>query len=110
MFNSRLFTDWQDYGCVTKDGVATLDCAAVIFSNVLVALVMFAGLIALIMFIFGSFKLLSSRGDPKKIQGAKNNFTYGLLGLVVVIFSYAILSIISIATGVPCIMTFGFGC
>jgi glucose uptake protein GlcU len=92
------------------DKVATLDCLPIIFANLIRGLVLFAGLTALIMFILGSLKLLSSRGDPKKIQGAKNNFTYGVLGLVVIIFSYTILTIISIITGVPCIKTIGFGC
>jgi hypothetical protein len=108
------FKDWGKPGdpgsCVTSDNVATLDCIPKIFGNVLSALIMFAGIVALVMFMIGSFRLISSRGDPKKIQASKNNFTYGAIGLVIILFSFAIIKIISFVTGVACITTFGFGC
>lgn len=94
---------------IVKD-VATLSCIPAIFLNVLGALLMFAGLTALIMFIIGSFKYMDSEGDPKKIEGAKHNFEFGITGLAIVVFSFAIISIISIVTRTPCIVRFGFGC
>jgi len=100
------FQPWNN--CVTSEGVATLDCIPTIFINLITALFAFAGITALIMFILGSYKLISSRGDLKKVQGAKNNFTYGLLGLAVVVFALAIIKLISIVTGVSCITSFGF--
>jgi len=110
------FKPWGDWGavgsCVTSEGVATLKCIPIIFSNLLTALLMFVGLFALVMFLAGSFKLLSSRGDPKKIQGVKNTFTYGTIGLVIVLLSFVIMNIIATVTGVKCISGghFGFGC
>jgi hypothetical protein len=105
------FKDWSLSGCV-QGGAATISCLPTIFFNVLTALIMFVGLTALIMFLLGSFRLLSSRGDPKKIQGIKNVFTYGILGLVIVLLAFVIINIISIFTGVGCIRSghFGFGC
>ncbi len=58
--------------------VATLSCIPTIFLNSLSALLAFAGLVALIMFILGGFKLMNSAGDAKKIDSAKNNFTFGM--------------------------------
>jgi hypothetical protein len=104
-----MFKDWGK--CVQRvpdangkiNEVATLDCLPVIFANLLSALLAFAGLMTIIMFVMGSFKFINSAGDPKKIEGARNNFTYGLLGLVIILFSFVIISIISTVTGVKCV-------
>ena len=105
-----MFKDWGE--CVKGGiaGVATLDCLPTIFSNLLTALLLFVGTTALIIFIVGGFKLIHSGGDPKKLEGARNSFLYGILGLLIVLFSFAIMIIISHVTGVPCILNFGFEC
>lgn len=90
--------------------VATFSCLPVIWLNAVTALIIFAGLTALVMFIAGGFKLMNSAGDPKKFEAARNNFIYGIIGLGIVLFSYAVIVIISIATNTPCIRTFGFAC
>lgn len=110
MFNGW-FKPWGDE-CV-KDGVATIRCISVVFENLLSALLAFAGLAALLMFLMGSFKYINSAGDPKKTEGAKNNFTYGIIGAVIVFASFLIINIISTVTGVKCIVDitkFGFNC
>lgn len=99
--------DWSE--CV-KDGVATLNCVPAIFLNILSALLMFSGLTALVMFIAGGFKLMNSKGDAKKLEGAQKNFTYGIIGLIIVLFSFVIINVISQVTHTPCILKFGFGC
>jgi len=103
------FKSWESSGCMQGD-VATLSCIPVVFLNVLTALLAFAGLTALAMFILGSFKMISAGGDAKKLAGAKNNFKYGTLGLIIVLLSFLIIDIIATVTGVACIKTFGFGC
>lgn len=90
--------------------VATLSCVPIIFLNLLSALLAFAGLTSLIMFIMGGFKFMNSAGDPKKIEGARNNFVFGIIGLAIVLSSFLIINVISTVTQVPCIKTFGFGC
>ena len=102
-----MFKEWG--GCV-KDGVATINCIPAIFSNLLTALLMFVGFFALFIFIFGGYKYMNSAGDPKKLEGARNNLIYGILGLLLVLFSFLIINIISIVTGAPCIKEFGFNC
>lgn len=108
-----MFQKWGN-DCVknfdnAKD-VATIGCIPFIFLNVVGALLMFVGLTALAMFILGGVKFMNSAGDPKKTEGAKNNFKYGLLGLLIVLFSFVAINIISRVTGVECITKFGFGC
>lgn len=93
-----------------SDQVATISCIPAVMANLISALLFFAGLTALIMFITGSLKFMNSAGDPKRISGAENNFKFGLLGLAVVVFSFLIINLLSAVTGVTCITKFGFGC
>ena len=105
-----MFKEWGE--CVKGGiaGVATLDCLPAIFSNVVSALLAFVGLFALFLFIFAGFRYMNSAGDPKKLEGARNTLIYGILGLLIVLFSFFIINLISIVTGAPCIKVFGFGC
>lgn len=96
-------------GAITGQA-ATLSCVPAVFANLLTALLAFAGLTALIMFLVGGFKFMNSGGDPKKLEGAKNSIVFGILGLLIVLFSFFIIQLIAIVTGVPCITKFGFGC
>ncbi|MBI4089320.1 MAG: hypothetical protein HY424_01275 [Candidatus Levybacteria bacterium] len=110
-----MFHSWNEIikGCVYDSGgkdVATLSCIPAIFSNMVNALLTFTGLIALAIFIFGGFKFIHSGGDPKKLEGARNNLIYGILGLLIVLLSFGIINIIVAVTGVECIRNFGFGC
>jgi len=102
-----MFKDWGD--CV-KNGAATIGCIPVVFSNFLTALLMFAGLFALSIFIYAGYKYINSAGDPKKLEGARNTLIYGIVGLIVIIFSFFIIRLIATFTGVDCITKFGFNC
>jgi glucose uptake protein GlcU len=108
------FRSWDEISClVTSESgqkIATIDCFKIVFSNLVSALVLFVGLIALTMFIIGGYKFMNSSGDPKKLESAKHNFTYGLLGLSIVLLAFLIVKIIATVTGVPCITSFGFAC
>ena len=102
-----MFKAWGE--CV-KDGVATINCIPAIFSNIVSALLAFVGFLALFLLIFAGFRYMNSAGDPKKLEGARNTLIYGILGLLIVLFSFFIINLISIVTGAPCIKVFGFGC
>lgn len=100
----------MDWGNCVKSGVATIDCIPIVFLNVVNGFLMFAGLFALFLFIYSGFRYMNSAGDPKKLEGARNTLIYGIVGLLVVLFSFLIINIISQVTGVKCITKFGFGC
>ena len=51
-------------------------------------------------FIMGAYHFISQEGDQKKIETAKHEFTYALLGLVVMFLVYAILKFIGTVTGI----------
>jgi hypothetical protein len=87
--------DFNQSGCIV-DGVPTLDCVQVLFSNLLFmsgALVLF---ILLIMFIMGGFNYLTSFGSEEKIKKAQGTIKYAIFGLVIYVSAYLILNIIDI--------------
>ncbi len=94
----------------TAKDVATLNCVPAVFLNIISALLVFAGLAALVMFILGGFKYMNSAGDPKKLEGARNTLIYGIIGLLIVLFSFLTINVVSQVTNVPCITKFGFSC
>ena len=72
---------------------------------------MFAGAVAVILAIYAGIKLGMSGGDPKQVQAARAILTYALIGLVVVLSSFAIIFFISYLTGAKCIETLSLkGC
>jgi len=48
------------------------------------------GTIALLMFVYGGFLWLTSRGDAKAIDKGKNTMTWAILGIVVIFGAYVI--------------------
>ena len=43
---------------------------------------------------------IDSEGDPKKIEAAKNQFVYGLVGLTIIFSVFAILKIVGVIFGI----------
>jgi len=88
--------------------VVTLDCVPVIIVNLLFWSLMFAGTIALFLIIFSGIKFITSGGDPKQVEGARKTAVWAIIGLVVILLSFAIVNLISNITGVECLKKIGF--
>jgi len=58
------------------------------------------------MLIIGSFKLLTSGGDPKAVDAGKQTVTFAIIGLVVAVSAWLILSLVARFTGVEQILNF----
>ena len=63
-------------------------------AGIAVALV---GTVALIFLIIGGFQYITSAGNPDNIGKAKNTILYSIMGLILVIISYAIIKFITSA-------------
>ncbi len=87
--------------------VATLDCIPIVFSNVLNFIFGFSAIAALFFVLLAGFKFMTSGGDAKQVEGARKTLTYAIIGLIVVLASYAIIKLIATVTGVSCITSFG---
>ena len=96
------------WGKCVQNGVATLDCIGPLFQNIINAALVFAGVVALFFIIFSGIKFITPSGDPKQVEGARKTLTYAIIGLLVILFSFFIINLISYVTGVSCIKMFGF--
>jgi uncharacterized membrane protein len=60
----------------------------------------FVGLIAVIMVIYGGFRLLTSAGEEEDTKTAKNVILYAVIGIIIILFSFAIVNtLFDITTG-----------
>lgn len=101
---------FRDWGNCVKDGVATISCVPIVLLNVINAMIAFAGAYALYLFIMGGYKFISSNGDQKRLDSARANLMYGILGMVMIFSAFFIINIVAEATGVKCILKIGFMC
>ncbi len=87
---------------------ARLDQLPDYFGNVLSAMIPLIGMVAFIMILVGGFKILTSGGDPKGLQGGKQTIGWAVGGLALAIVAWLILLIIENITGAP-VTQFNFG-
>ena len=87
---------------------ARLDQLPDYFGNILSAMIPLIGMVAFIMILIGGFKILTSGGDPKGLQGGKQTITWAVGGLALSIISWLILLLIENITGAP-VTRFNFG-
>lgn len=52
------------------------------------------GSIALLTFIYGGFKMMIARGNPKEVQEGMDAIKWSAVGLIVIFFSYAMVTFI----------------
>jgi hypothetical protein len=94
--------------CVSPDGVATLTCIPVVFNNLIRAALIFVGSVAAFLIVYAGIRFVTSGGDPKQVTAARQIMTYAIIGLVLVLLSFAILFFIAYATKVDCITKLNF--
>ena len=70
---------------------------AVNFSNLILGLV---GSLSLLMFVYGGFSYIYSRGNPEGIKKAYSILTNAVIGLVIVFTSYAIIKVVLSVLGI----------
>lgn len=89
-------------------GAATFMCVPTLVSNVLGALFMFAGTVAVFIIIAAGFRFILAGGDSKQLDGARKAIVYAVAGLLIILLSSLILNIIVSVTGVTCISVWPF--
>jgi uncharacterized membrane protein (DUF373 family) len=93
--------NWND-----PEQPANIACLTDLFGNIVQAIVMLAGVALFIMLLIGGFKYLTSSGDPKKTESARSTIFWALIGIVVMVSSYAIIMLIETFTGVKGLLNF----
>src|SRR3990167_6311291 len=66
-----------------------------IISLLLTYLFPLAGLLLFLYLVFAGFQFLTSGGDPKKVEQAKQRLTNGIIGFIIVFISYWLVQIIA---------------
>ncbi len=89
--------DWKDVskpgGCMV-DGVPTLKCLEVVAGNVLTASSAIVIILLFVMFLYGSFMYMTSLGNPERIKKAQGTLRYAVIGFILFISAYLLLTII----------------
>lgn len=75
--------------------IPNLQCAEIIFSNVLKAVLSLGGILAFVFIIVGGFKFLTAGGDAKATADAQKILTMAIAGVVVAVAAYALMTVLS---------------
>jgi hypothetical protein len=63
-----------------------------IIGNVIKAALGFTGVLALLMFVWGGFLFLTSRGNMEQVKQGKNTLVWATIGLVVIFTAYTVVN------------------
>ncbi len=89
--NNQVVGTGPDEKCVPKTG-KTLTGADSYLTDIINLLLFLAGAIAVIVIIIGGIRYITSTGDAMRIKQAKDTILYGIVGLIIAIFAYAIVN------------------
>jgi hypothetical protein len=99
IFSRPAFACSYNIGGVDYDGIETgLGCVPTEPTGLVSYFILFAAWttsgIAMLLLIYGGFKIMASSGDPKAVMEGRETITSAIAGLLLVMFSVAILRII----------------
>lgn len=81
-------------GSTAVCGAAGSDNAQSMAQKVTAALLFILGIIAVIMIIVGGIRYVTSAGDASRVKAAKDTIMYSVVGLVVAILAYAMVTFV----------------
>jgi hypothetical protein len=79
-------------GIIENNSFASIKDFIIYIKNFLLGIV---GALSLFFIIWGGVKYIASRGNPKQIEAAKKTLTYAVIGIIFVLLSQIILTIIT---------------
>lgn len=83
-------------GCTSASGTnicgGTGDGLFAVIKTVIQVLLIAAGVIAVIVIIVGGLRYMTSNGEQAQVKGAKDTILYAVIGLVVTVLAYAIVT------------------
>ena len=94
-------------GTLSQD-VATIQGSLCLIANALNAVLTLFSFVGFLMFIYASFMLMISGGNPSAFETARGTFTYAVLGFILALSSFVIIQVISYYTGLDSFMTIKF--
>jgi hypothetical protein len=82
-------------------GFAQLSELTVVFANVAATVSTLAGFAVLIMLIRGGISYITAQGDPKALATARSTITWAIVGFIVILSAYLVISLIVGFVGIP---------
>jgi hypothetical protein len=81
--------------CAQANGTSSnLFAQGGVFQVVANTLIFLVGAVAVIFLIIGGLRYVVSNGDSKAVEGAKNTILYAIIGIVVAVISFALVSFV----------------
>ncbi|OGM55857.1 hypothetical protein A3F62_05580 [Candidatus Woesebacteria bacterium RIFCSPHIGHO2_12_FULL_44_11] len=72
-----------------------------VFSVGLIYIFVIAGVLLLLYLLSGGFKLMTSAGDPKKIEGGKKIIMNAIIGFVIIFVAYWLVQALGLILNLP---------
>jgi hypothetical protein len=86
--------------CAQANGTSTnLFAQDGVFQTVSDTLIFLVGAVAVIFLIIGGLRYVISNGDSKAVEAAKNTILYAIIGIVVAVISFALVSFVITSLG-----------
>jgi hypothetical protein len=86
--------------CAQANGTsANLFAQGGVFQTVADTLIFLVGAVAVIFLIIGGLRYVISNGDSKAVEAAKNTILYAIIGIVVAVISFALVSFVITSLG-----------
>ena len=83
--------EWKNNVCVPKNAEDPITVYIQVFAG---ALVMLSGGIAVIVIAAGGVLYIMAHGNQQQLEKAKNTLTFGIMGMLIVIFSFLIVRVV----------------
>ena len=87
-------SDCINQGVSSTGGTGTNKNLSQIIKIIVNVLLFLIGLVSVIMIIIGGFRYVTSNGAPDQAKAARNTIMYAVIGLVIAILAYAIVSFV----------------
>lgn len=81
------------------DPVPKTPAGTVQLQNIVNTVLGVTGAIAVLIIVLAGFRLITSQGDPGAVTTARNAIIYALIGLVVIMFAFAIVNFVVLGVG-----------
>jgi len=94
-------------GTLSED-VATIQGVTCLIANGLNAVLTLFAFVGFLMFVYASFMLMISGGNPSGYETAKNTFTYAVFGFILALSSFVIVNLITYYTGLNSFISIRF--
>ncbi len=98
-FGNGFDTTGMPYAANVDTQEGALTNFELIISNFIGFMTMLAGIFFVIYFVIAAFNWITSGGDTGKLQNSRDRMLHGVLGIIIVVASYAIVGLIGTIVG-----------